>query len=153
MIYKEKDPPSSFFTRIAQTVTRDKNLSLSELGLYCALSALPPDWDVSASGIRSIHGGSVGEIRKCLAGLIEKGYLKREKRREGGRFCGVDYRLYDFPHAVKPECGLPERGLPERGLPEREKRTQYNNIIYKKEKIKERNNKGPSAGDYGDVEF
>ena len=129
MITKQKGIPSANYTRIPNSVIRDGSLSLSGIGLFCVLSSLPENWDLSIYGLASNFGFTEGQVRSSLRELLDLGYLVRTQERKAGKFVRLNYRICDLPHAVKPDDGLPHAGLPGPGF-----RRQYNKRTIKEKK-------------------
>lgn len=83
------------FTVLQNSLIRDPRLSLTVKGLFSFMASLPPNWDFSVSGLAKVTGASRNSIQKYLAELENAGYLERHQNREGGKFSGCDYVIYD----------------------------------------------------------
>lgn len=87
------------FTQVANTVLRDKRLSLRAKGLYAYLFSKPEGWvfhmEVMAEELRE----SKGLIYSAINELITAGYIIREQV-NNGRFGGIVYKF--LPCTEKP---------------------------------------------------
>ncbi len=126
-------PHNDNFTMMANYHLKDRRLSLRAVGLMCKMLSLPDDWDYTVTGLAAICKEGREAVRKVLQELEEAGYLERDQSREGGRFSGYDYNLYEQPvdglpaeAEVSPSPNIPGNGeppsprfpVPENPLPE-----------------------------------
>lgn len=95
-------PHNDNFTMMANYHLKDRRLSLRAVGLMSKMLSLPEDWDYTVTGLAAICKEGREAVRKVLQELEEAGYLERDQSREGGRFSGYDYNLYE-----QPRDGLP----------------------------------------------
>lgn len=91
------------FTVLQNSLIRDPRLSLTVKGLFSFMASLPPSWDFSVAGLAKVTGSSRNSIQKYLAELETSGYLERHQRREGGKFSGFDYVIYDESDKPLPD--------------------------------------------------
>ena len=86
------------YTVISNFHLRDRRLSLKTIGLLSLILSLPEDWDYSEAGLAAICKDGKDSISSGLKELEKYGYLERERERgEGGRICGMIYRVYEVP--------------------------------------------------------
>ena len=77
------------YTVIFRNVAQDKRLSLKTRGLFLLMQSLPENWKFTVSGLASMAGVGVRQIRAALKELEEVGYLVREQSHaESGTFAG-----------------------------------------------------------------
>ena len=86
---------SKQFTPVPMNVVKNRDLSLSALGLYCILTSLPDDWDISIEGLARLTADSKDKVRASVNMLEKAGYLERQKRRSDGKFVNSNYYLFD----------------------------------------------------------
>lgn len=96
-------PHNDNFTMMANYHLKDKRLSLRAVGLMSKMLSLPDDWDYTVTGLAAICKEGREAVRKVLQELEEAGYLVRDQSREGGRFSGYDYNLYEQPRGETDE--------------------------------------------------
>ena len=85
------------YTTMSNYHLRDNRLSLRAMGLMSKMLSLPDDWDYTVAGLAAICKEGREAVRKVLQELEEAGYIVRDQSREGGRFSGYDYTLYEQP--------------------------------------------------------
>lgn len=86
------------YTVISNFHLRDRRLSLKTIGLLSLILSLPENWDYSEAGLAAICKDGKDSISSGLKELEKYGYLERERERgEGGRICGMIYRVYEVP--------------------------------------------------------
>lgn len=111
------------FTTVPQSILRDKNLSLKEMGLLIKMLSLPDDWEFSEKGLFTLFDNDgKTSIKNGLKRLEELGYLERKKAKgSDGRFYGWDWFLSEEPNSFN-------RGRENRKSenPMSVKQTQYN---------------------------
>jgi hypothetical protein len=95
-------PHNDNFTMMANYHLKDRRLSLRAVGLMSKMLSLPDDWDYTVTGLAAICKEGREAVRKVLQELEEAGYLERDQSREGGRFSGYDYNLYEQPRGGVP---------------------------------------------------
>ena len=95
-------PHNDNFTTMANYHLKDRRLSLRAVGLMSKMLSLPDDWDYTVTGLAAICKEGREAVRKVLQELEEAGYLERDQSREGGRFSGYDYNLYEQPRGRIP---------------------------------------------------
>ena len=90
------------YTVISNYHLRDRRLSLKTIGLLSLILSLPEEWDYSEAGLAAICKDGKDSISSGLKELEKYGYLERERERgEGGRICGMIYRVYEVPKEYK----------------------------------------------------
>ena len=77
----------------------DKKLSAKAKGILSFLLAMPPGWNCSIEEIVKNFADGTDSVRNALCELETRGYLKKEKLRENGRFTGFQYEVYEKPTA------------------------------------------------------
>ena len=83
---------------------RDKKLSLKAKGLYAYLLTLTEDWDLHISELITHSTDGEKGTRKAMGELVTNGYVKIVMRKEGGKFAGNDYLIFEdkIPHSLTP---------------------------------------------------
>lgn len=100
------------FTVVYRSVAQDKRLSLKARGLFLLMQSLPENWKFTVSGIASMAGVGVRQIRAALNELEEVGYLVREQSHaESGTFAGNVWILQE--EAPAPLCQNVTTATPE----------------------------------------
>lgn len=85
------------FTTVCNDFLRDTDLSLAARGLLMTMLSLPDGWNMSGRGLASILPDGRDKVFSTLKVLEEKGYLRREKIKENGRFVDIEYQFCDSP--------------------------------------------------------
>lgn len=85
------------YTTVNNDFLRDTTLSLAARGLLMTMLSLPDGWNMSGKGFAAILPDGRDKVYSTLNVLEEKGYLQREKIREGGRFVDMEYQFCDSP--------------------------------------------------------
>lgn len=107
-------------------------MTLKAKGILSIMLSLPPEWDYSVAGLRTLSKDGKDSTTTALVELENLGYLIRTKViDEKGRFQGYHYDIYE-----KPQTGNPPTEKPLTGNPPTENPPQYN---IKESKIKESN--------------
>lgn len=118
-IYRNK---TQQFTTVAQSIIRDKNLTLKDLGLLVSLLSLPDNWEFSERGLyATFPNDGMNSIRTGLKNLERLGYLKRVRKRLGGKLAEVEWSVFDAPCLENPNVEKPNVEKPYMENP-----TQYN---------------------------
>ena len=83
---------------------RDKKLSLKAKGLYAYLLTLTEDWDLHISELVTHATDGEKGTRGAMGELVANGYVKIVMRKDGGRFAGNDYLIFEdkIPHSLEP---------------------------------------------------
>ena len=120
------------YTVIDNSVFRDASLSNKALGMLCRMLSLPDGWEFSVRGLAALSADCVDGVMNQLNELEERGYLKRRRLREKGKFKGFEYivseaRMDEEPSGEKPYTGKPYTVKPDTGKPYTEKPAQSNN--------------------------
>lgn len=136
----------SDYTCLANSVIRDKNLSLKAIGLLTLMLSLPPDWDYTLCGLVQICKDGKSSVSAALDELEKYGYLVRKRERDDkGRLAGVVYTVYEIPQIDEktksdkpkfenPTLDNPAQAFPTLEKPMLEKRLQQSIDIQNKEK-------------------
>ena len=100
------------FTIVDNHFIRDENLSWKARGLLVYLLHLPDDWQIYLEDLKNRSTDGRDSTMTGMAELMKKGYIKRTRKREKGRFVGYDYEVYEVPNEIvatkngKSEIGL-----------------------------------------------
>ena len=96
------------FTVIDNNIFKNQKLSLKGKGMICTMLSLPDNWQFSEMGLCELSNDSRTGIRSTLNELIELGYLKRERNRDGqGKLRDTVYTIYEEPMYQKPTLEKP----------------------------------------------
>ena len=100
------------FTIIDNTGIRDENLSWKAKGLLVYLLHLPDDWQVYLEDLKNRSTDGRDSTISGIKELMKKGYIKRTRKRDKGKFVGYDYEVYEIPNEIiATENGKSENGL------------------------------------------
>lgn len=105
IIRAEKD---GNFTRINNSLIKEKEMSLKAKGLLCLMLSLPDDWNFSINGLVGLSTDGKDSVMKTLSELERFGYLKRRRVTDPkGHFAGYEYDIFeqpqdDIPYSEKP---------------------------------------------------
>ena len=144
------------FTILPNSLIRNPELSLRDVGLLCYMLSLPPDWEFSIDGLDYvIQNNGASSLRAALKNLEKNGYLQRTWiRSEDGRIIRNQWTVSDLP--IEEQEALPEDNKPyvenphadnphadnqHADNPHAENRRQTKNISNKGNNNKENNNK------------
>ena len=156
------------FTILPNSLIRNPELSLRDVGLLCYMLSLPPDWEFSINGLDAvIRKNGVSSVKAALRMLEKQGYLVRNQGRGGtGRFQCNQWMVSDLPlkeleeilpsaekpSAEKPPSDNPPAEKPPADNPPAENHLQTKNISNKVNTNKEkREQKAPSIPVLQDV--
>ena len=156
------------FTILPNSLIRNPELSLRDVGLLCYMLSLPPDWEFSINGLDAvIRKNGVSSVKAALRMLEKQGYLVRNQGRGGtGRFQCNQWMVSDLPlkeleeilpsaekpSAEKPSAEKPSAEKPPADNPPAENHLQTKNISNKVNTNKEkREQKAPSIPVLQDV--
>jgi hypothetical protein len=94
---------------------KDKNLSLKAKGLLAYILTLPDDWKIYINELASHHKDGKDSVSNTLNELIKNKYISRKIIREGGKFKGYSYKVFEIPvkTTTSPKPGFPETVFPE----------------------------------------
>lgn len=133
---------NSGFTRISNSLFKEKNMSLKAKGLLSLMLSLPDDWDYSINGLVELSTDGKDSVMKALSELERFGYLKRRRvTDEKGHFAGYEYDIFeqpqsDTPYAEKPCTENPNTDNPIAGKPYSENPPQLTTKYINDENIK-----------------
>jgi len=99
MIYRTPKVDGNF-TMADNAVVRDKNLSLQAKGLLWYMLSCVDDWVFTADNLQYQTNTKRNRIETALNELEEFGYIKREKKREKGKY-KVVITVYEKPRTIK----------------------------------------------------
>ncbi|SEF04832.1 hypothetical protein SAMN05216489_09970 [Streptomyces sp. 3213] len=119
------------FTRIANTLFRDTQLSLKAKGLFGLLSTHRDGWRMTVAGIARRGRDGEAAVKSGLRELERRGFLVRERERESdGTLGAAAYVITDRPglHRPRPQ---PESGFPPVDNPTSAHRPTKNTIVKK----------------------
>lgn len=85
------------FTIIPNDIIRNKSLSDRARFIFCYMASMPDDWKFYQGVMAKELGYTKDTLRKYIEELLHTGYLKREQRRETGKFDSYDYTLNFTP--------------------------------------------------------
>ena len=102
MIHHSKNSAMNYLhIQLKETFIEDKSLSAKAKGILLQMLAKPDDWKFYESAIASEFSDGNRSISSGIKELIEKGYIVRRKMRDGSKFAGYEYDVYD--HAYSKE--------------------------------------------------
>ena len=110
------------FTIIPNDIIRNKSLSDRARFIFCYMASMPDDWKFYQGAMAKELGYTKDTLRKYIEELITTGYLRREQRREEGKFDSYDYTLNFTPSGKKADTVKSRNGE----KPTREKSTLTN---------------------------
>lgn len=123
------------YTNVANSIFRNKELSLRDRGLLTTLLSLPDNWRFSVTGLAEIlkkdgkHSISAG-----LASLEKQGYLvRRQVKSKDGKFCGYEWEIFEEPQMKVPITDFRETDNPltEKLSAENQPQSNTNKVITK----------------------
>jgi hypothetical protein len=79
------------FTVIPNDLIEDPALDWKDLGLLVYLLSKPDNWEISVEHLRKQRKMGRDAIYKCLDAIIDAGYARREKQRDGT----IDWFIFD----------------------------------------------------------
>jgi hypothetical protein len=107
-IRKDKDNP---YVMVNKHFIHDPQLSYKAKGILLYLLSRPDDWQVYEIEIAKHAKDGRESVRNGIKELLAAGYIKRGQMRQGGKFNGYDYEVFECPHRVgKPDNGKPDNG-------------------------------------------
>ena len=139
------------FTILPNSLIRNPELSLRDMGLLCYMLSLPPDWEFSINGLDAvIRKNGASSVKAALRILEKQGYLVRNQGRGGtGRFQCNQWMVSDLPlkelEDILPSAEKPSAEKPPADNPPAENHLQTKNISNKVNTNKEkREQKAPA---------
>lgn len=91
------------FTILDNTGLRDKELSWKAKGLLAYLLHLPDDWQIYIEDLKNRSTDGKTAVSSGIKELIEKGYVKRFRIHENGKFKRYDYEIYETPQKIEKQ--------------------------------------------------
>ena len=97
---------STEFTVIPNSIFKDKNLNLKDIGLLCFLIHLPDDWEFTVNGLVAVlPNDGKDSITKSLKRIEDAGYIRREQERLGdGTMSRAVWIVSDTPLTENPSA-------------------------------------------------
>lgn len=128
------------FTVIPNEIIRNKEMSMNSKMLLITMLSLPPDWDFSINGLKSIVKEGRDTVRNALQEIEKYGYLTRNRvRNDNGTLVGYEYTVYQYPvekskrtyknKSDKPKTEKPTSVKPTSDKPSTDFQIQYNTDI------------------------
>lgn len=104
------------YTVMSNHHLRDKSLSLKAKGLLSLMLSLPEDWDYTTKGLARICRDGVDSIRSAVQELEQRGYVVRNRVRNGkGQLGEMEYTIFEQPQAApEPPAPGPDKPEPKR---------------------------------------
>lgn len=90
------------FLILDNAILRSPQLSLKAKGLLAFCLSLPEDWVFSIQGLAYYTKEGVDSVRSTVRELEAAGYIQRRRRREDGRYTGMDYEIFESPQLENP---------------------------------------------------
>ena len=110
------------YTVMSNYHLRDMELSCKACGLLSKMLSLPDEWDYTTRGLARICKDGVDSIGTALKELETRGYLVRNRLRDGkGRIMDTEYIIYETPHLPPPDTDAPDTARPDTENPDMEK--------------------------------
>jgi hypothetical protein len=95
------------YATVPNELLNNPDISLKAKGLFAYLQSKPDNWSFSIDRMASQLKENRDAIRGAIKELEEHGYLIRKRRRENGKWNGVDYLLTAFPSSENPTAVFP----------------------------------------------
>lgn len=102
-LHRTKRNKENPFLVINNHCFKNDKLSLKAKGFLCLIFSLPDDWSFSISGISQLVGESNKSIYKIIQELIDNKYCTKSQKKEGGKFCNIEYDFYEIPFSTDNE--------------------------------------------------
>lgn len=130
-VHLREDP----YTRVLNSMIKDKRMSFKARGLLVFMLSQPANWTTRVGWIEEQATEGREAIRSAIEELEALGYLRREKvKDDSGQFVSFAYHWHDSP----PEDGNPSDGNPSDGKPSTASRqTETRQLQTKEEETKE----------------
>ena len=98
------------FTILPNSLIRNPELSLRDMGLLCYILSLPPDWEFSIRGLDAvIRRNGISSVRAGIMELEKHGYVIRtQKRGDSGKFQCSNWTVTDLPFQQLQDVLTPE---------------------------------------------
>lgn len=104
------------FVQIDKNMLSDSKISWKAKGILAYLLSKPDGWVTYLVDIEKQSTDGRDSVRAGVKELLESGYLERKRVREGGKFRGWEYSVYEYPNVSEStENGLSEIGKAEDG--------------------------------------
>lgn len=128
------------FTVIPNEIIRNKEMSMNSKMLLITMLSLPPGWDFSINGLKTIVKEGRDTVRNSLQEIEKYGYLTRNRvRNADGTLLGYEYTVYQYPveerkrtyksKSVKPKTEKPTTVKPISAEPTMDFPIQYSKDI------------------------
>ncbi len=110
------DKDDSQYTRIDNRTLQNADLTWEERGLLAYLLSKPDDWEVMMGDIQAQSPAGRDKTQGIIQGLIDKGYIVRERAHIDGRFKWTT-KVFEIPSkAQSPDFQSTEKQLTEKPL-------------------------------------
>ncbi|MEK5175109.1 conserved phage C-terminal domain-containing protein [Heyndrickxia sp. FSL W8-0496] len=128
---KKRENP---FVQIDKSIFTNSDISWKAKGILGYLLSKPDDWVTYITDLEKRSTDGRDSVRKGLKELEDHGYLRRKRVRDGGKFKGWEYTVYEIPEIGFTEVGKSEIGLSEIGKSNTTNKEITNNDLSNKEK-------------------
>lgn len=100
---------------IHKSVLENPRLSFKAKGLWAYGMSRPNDWEFNVEHLSKVSKDGTDSVYSALKELIDEGYCQKVQQNIKGKFCPVDYIIYETQDELK-KC-LPLRDFPYAGFP------------------------------------
>jgi hypothetical protein len=103
------------FSIIANECFHRKDLSARAKGIFGYLMTLPNDWKINRGELFTHFSEGEGALNSAFNELMEAGYIEAEQVKDGGKFAGIEYFVYETQQTTATRFS--RRGNTEDGKP------------------------------------
>lgn len=96
------------FLILSNAILRSPELSLKAKGLLAFCLSLPEDWVFNIRGLAHFCADGPDSVRSAVQELENAGYLRRRRKRSGGRYSGMEYEIFESPSLEFPSVENPQ---------------------------------------------
>lgn len=97
------------YTVIDNGIFKDTRLSFKAKGILTTMLSLPPTWNYTIEGLKTLAKDGKDSIKTALKELENFGYLERKQvRNDDGSFCDLEYFVYEKPQTKYPKVENPQ---------------------------------------------
>lgn len=114
------------FTIVNQTITKDKELGITERGLLITILSLPDNWEFTIAGLQQILPDGKEKISNSLKKLEEAGYIERRQTKVNGKYGSNEIEVYQERTQCDEEAEKPSAENPSTETPSADSDAQYN---------------------------
>ena len=126
---------TTIYNEVASIEIDGVRMTPEAIGVYFVMMSLPPTWDFTINGLRSIINAGRDKILRVLSELEKYGYLVRNQTKIRGKFSRTNYTLFGKSKLVK--------NTPQPENPETENHTQVSTYEVSTDKRKIKGKKFP----------